>query len=65
MDKIDFRHHAIIEAHAQLIRFVQRGQMTSEEAAQLSVAHGDALVEGLPDLSGTVYSQPEGLRDEN
>lgn len=47
MDRIDLRHHAIIEAHAQLIRFVQRGTMTSFDAAKLAVAHGDALVDAL------------------
>ncbi len=56
MDKIDFRHRAIIEAHAQLIRFVQRKQMTSEAAAKLAVEHGDALVEAM-----TVKHEDEGV----
>lgn len=33
-----------IENHAQLIRFVNRKEITSDEAAQLSVNHAVALV---------------------
>lgn len=37
------RELTAIENHAQLIRFVHRGQMTSEAAAALAVKHADAL----------------------
>jgi prophage DNA circulation protein len=47
MDRTDFRHLAIIEAHAQLVRFVQRKQMTSVEAARIAVEHGDALADAM------------------
>ncbi len=48
MDKIDFRHRAIIEAHAQLVRYVRIGAgMTCKQAAELAVKHGDALVEAM------------------
>jgi hypothetical protein len=32
------------ENHAQMIRFVQRGQISSDDAAKLSVVHADALI---------------------
>lgn len=33
-----------MEAHAQLTRFVKRGEMTSEIAAGMAVKHADALL---------------------
>jgi hypothetical protein len=36
-----------IETHAQLARFVVRRQMTSEDAAKISMAHAEALTKEL------------------
>jgi hypothetical protein len=38
---------AAIENHAQLIRFVQRDQMTSKDAAELAVSHACHLMDAL------------------
>ena len=38
---------AVIENHAQLIRFVQRKQMTSDEAAKLAIEHAVALLDAV------------------
>jgi hypothetical protein len=36
-----------IENHAQLIRYVQRAQITSKEAAELSISHAESLFDEL------------------
>lgn len=41
------RELSAIENHAQLLRFVVREQMTSEQAARLAINHADALFEEL------------------
>lgn len=34
-----------MECHAQLIRFVKRGEITSEQAASMALKHADALID--------------------
>lgn len=47
MERIDFRHQAILGAHAQLTRLVARKQLSVAEACDLSIKYGDALVEAM------------------
>jgi hypothetical protein len=58
MDRIDFRNRAIIETHAQLIRFVVRGQFSSEHAAQMAILHGDALLNAMTTETARSMREP-------
>lgn len=40
---VEFMNVCFIENHAQLIRFVARGAMKSDEAAKLAMDHAEAL----------------------
>lgn len=51
--------NAAIENHAQLVRYVQRDQSTSEYTAALSVSHAQALIKAI------AKSTPKFLGDDN
>ena len=59
-------YYSVIENHAQLIRFVKRKEMTSQEAAKISIKHAVEVITALeePSLIHSIFLDEKKEQDD-